>query len=92
VFSLIYFQKLYIKFTYKPSFFKTTTNFLAFHNTSLLNGRSGKPHTIGEELILPAVREVYTVVHKSPGLRLDEAILLVNEYLLPAYISSIMNE
>ena len=50
---------------------------LAFHNNPLrfsciiqhifADARSGKSHTIGEELILPAVREVlYTVVHKSP--------------------------
>lgn len=39
----------------------------ASYNISLLIARSGKPHTIGEELILPAVSEVLrTVVHKSP--------------------------
>ena len=39
----------------------------ASYNISLLIARSGKPHTIGEELILPAVREVlHTVLHKSP--------------------------
>ena len=39
----------------------------ASYNISLLIARSGKPHKIGEELILPAVREVlHTVLHKSP--------------------------
>ena len=39
----------------------------ASYNISLLIARSGKSHTIGEELILPAVREVlHTVAHKSP--------------------------
>ena len=36
-------------------------------NISLLIARARKPHTIGEELILPAVKEVIkTVLHKSP--------------------------
>ena len=39
----------------------------ASYNNSLLIAKSGKPHTIGEELIIPAVREVLsTVLHKSP--------------------------
>ena len=37
------------------------------YNISLLIAKAGKPHTIGEELILPAVKEVIkTVLHKSP--------------------------
>ena len=36
------------------------------YNISLLIAKAGKPHTIGEELILPAVKEVIkTVLHKS---------------------------
>ena len=39
----------------------------ASYNISLLIVKAGKPHTIGEELILPAVKEVIkTVLHKSP--------------------------
>lgn len=46
---------------------QSTDGLRASYNISLLIARSGKPHTIGEELILPAVREVlHTVVHKSP--------------------------
>ena len=45
---------------------------------SLLVATSGKPHTIGEELILPAVRDVLqTVVHKSPDQGI-KAIHLIN--------------
>lgn len=37
------------------------------YNISLLIARSGKPHTIREELFLPTVREVlHRVLHKSP--------------------------
>ena len=39
----------------------------ASYNISLLIAKAGKPHTIGEELILSAVKEVIkTVLHKSP--------------------------
>ena len=39
----------------------------ASYNISLLIAKTGKLHTIGEELILPAVKEVIkTVLHKSP--------------------------
>ena len=39
----------------------------ASYNISLLIAKAGKPHTIGEELILPAVKVVIkTVLHKSP--------------------------
>jgi hypothetical protein len=38
------------------------------YKISLLIVKSGKPHTIGEELILPAVSEVLrTVLHKPPS-------------------------
>ena len=39
----------------------------ASYNIYLLIAKAGKPHTIGEELILDAVKEVIkTVLHKSP--------------------------
>ncbi|KAG0438169.1 SCAN domain-containing protein 3 [Dictyocoela muelleri] len=40
----------------------------ASYNISLLIAKSGKPHSIGEELIIPAIKEVLsTVLHKQPG-------------------------
>jgi hypothetical protein len=40
----------------------------ASYNISLLIAKSGKPHSIGEELMLPAVSEVLrTVLHKPPA-------------------------
>ena len=37
----------------------------ASYNISLMIAKSGKPHTIGKELILPAISEVIrTVLHK----------------------------
>jgi hypothetical protein len=46
---------------------KQNTNSLRASYISLFAAKSGKPHTIGEELILPAVSEVMsTVLHKSP--------------------------
>lgn len=39
----------------------------ASYNISILIASSGKPHTIGVELILPAVSDVlHTLLHKSP--------------------------
>ena len=35
---------------------------LASYNLSLMIAKKGKPHTIGEELILPAVKEVLNAV------------------------------
>ena len=46
---------------------QSTDGLCASYNSSLLIDRSGKSHTIGEELILPAVREVlHIVVPRSP--------------------------
>jgi len=48
---------LFASISYQPS-----DGLCASGNISLLIARSGKPHTIGEERVLPALREIlYTV-------------------------------
>lgn len=73
--DLKYFQTFKDKYNKRPtvqSMFASTSEsnddgFKASYNISLLIAKSGKPHTIGEQLILPAVEEVLkTVLHKSP--------------------------
>lgn len=49
------------------------------YNISLLFAGAGKPHTIGEQLILSAVREIlYTVLHKSLDLIIAAILLIGN--------------
>ncbi|CAH1960662.1 unnamed protein product [Acanthoscelides obtectus] len=71
--DLKYFQILKDKFQKRPtldSMFASTSQrnddgLRASYNISLLIAKSGKQHTIGEKLILPAVEEVLkTVLHK----------------------------
>ncbi|CAH2006141.1 unnamed protein product [Acanthoscelides obtectus] len=71
--DLKYFQSLKDKFQKRPTLdrrFASTSQrnddgLRASYNISLLIAKSGKPHTIGEKLILPAVEEVLkTVLHK----------------------------
>ncbi|CAH2009376.1 unnamed protein product [Acanthoscelides obtectus] len=75
--DLKYFQTLKDKFQESPTLdrmFASTSQrnddddddgLRASYNISLLIAKSGKPHTIGEKLILPAVEEVLkTVLHK----------------------------
>ncbi|CAH2005808.1 unnamed protein product [Acanthoscelides obtectus] len=70
---LKYFQTLKDKFQKRPTLdrmFASTSQrnddgLRASYNITLLIAKSGKPHTIGEKLILPAVEEVLkTVLHK----------------------------
>ncbi|GBP94716.1 Protein FAM200B [Eumeta japonica] len=64
--DLKYFQTLKEKYEKRPtvhSMFSSTSEsnddgLRASYNISLLIAKSGKPHTIGEQLILPAVEEV----------------------------------
>ncbi|CAH1984798.1 unnamed protein product [Acanthoscelides obtectus] len=50
----------------------------ASYNISLLIAKSGKPHTIGEKLILPAVEEVLKTVLHKPASDIIERIPLSN--------------
>lgn len=75
--NLSYFQRLEKKYLKQP----TISNLFALcskqeddglrasYNISLLIAKAGKPHTIGEELIIPAVKEVIETVlhHKTPS-------------------------
>ncbi|GBP41133.1 Protein FAM200B [Eumeta japonica] len=72
--DLKYFQILKEKYEKRPtmhSMFSSTSEsnddgLRASYNISLFIAKSGKPHTIGEPLILPAVEEVLkTVLYKS---------------------------
>ncbi|GBP70756.1 SCAN domain-containing protein 3 [Eumeta japonica] len=71
---LKYFQTLKKKYEKRPTvhnMFSSTSEsnddgLRASYNVSLLITKSGKPHTIREQLILPAVEEILkTVLHKS---------------------------
>lgn len=50
----------------------------ASYNISLLIAQTGKPHTIGEELILPAIKEVITTVLHKPAADVIRKIPLSN--------------
>ncbi|KRZ16569.1 SCAN domain-containing protein 3 [Trichinella zimbabwensis] len=71
--DLSYFQSLRDKFHARPTLTamfssaaqQESDGMKASYNISFLIAKTGKPHTIGEELILPAVSEVlHTVLHK----------------------------
>lgn len=54
----------------------------ASYNISLLIAKSRKPHTIGEELILPAVSEVIRTVLHKPASDIIIRIPLINNTVL----------
>ncbi|KRZ66689.1 Zinc finger MYM-type protein 6 [Trichinella papuae] len=71
--DLSYFQSLRDKFHARPTLTamfssaaqQESDGMKASYNISFLIAKTGKPHTIGEELILPVVSEVlHTVLHK----------------------------
>ncbi|VVC43065.1 Hypothetical protein CINCED_3A015898 [Cinara cedri] len=91
--DLFYFETLEKKFLKKPTLvnmFSTTLkqddNGLQASYISLLIAKSGKPHTIGKELILPAMNENYYEFLKATkfSIQLDESTLPDNKALLLA--------
>ncbi|CAH1980987.1 unnamed protein product [Acanthoscelides obtectus] len=84
--NLKYFQTLKDKFQKRPTLdrmFASTSQrnddgLRASYNISLLIAKSGKPHTIGEKLILPAVEEVLKTVLHKPASDIIKRIPLIN--------------
>ena len=51
------------------------------YNISLLIAKTGKPRTIGEKIILPAIQEVVTTVMHANGRSVIQSIPLSNDTL-----------
>ncbi|GBP37507.1 Protein FAM200B [Eumeta japonica] len=88
--DLKYFQTLKEKYEKRPTvhvMFSSTSEsnddgLRASYNISLLIAKSGKPPTIGEQLILPAVEVVLkTVLHKF-SFDILKRILLPNDFVV----------
>ena len=50
---------------FNKAFNKNDDGLVASYNISLLIAKCGKPHTIGEKLILPASEAISTVMHQD---------------------------
>ena len=65
---------------FASSSIQSVDGLLASYNLSLMIAKEGKPHTIGEELILPAVKEVLnTVLHHKACSSVIKSIPLSND-------------
>lgn len=84
--DVTYFQDLEKKYLTGPTIsnlFSTASKqdddgLRASYNISMLIAKTGKPHTIGEDLILPAVKEVLTTVLHKPAADIIRKIPLSN--------------
>jgi len=84
--DLFHFQALGKKFLKEPTLvnkFSTTSKqdddgLRVSYYISLLIAKSGKPHTIGEELILPAINEVIKTMLHKPAFDIIQKIPLSN--------------
>lgn len=73
--DVTYFQDLEKKYTVHQTISKLLSaaskqdddGLRASYNISLLIAKTGKPHTIGEDFILPAVKKVLTTVLRKPA-------------------------
>ncbi|KAE9523112.1 hypothetical protein AGLY_016499 [Aphis glycines] len=86
--NLLFFTNIRDKFLKAPSVsgLLTTSStqcddgLIASYNTSKLIAKSGKAHTIGEQLILPAIKEVLeTVLHHSASYNVIKKVPLSND-------------
>lgn len=84
--DLSYFRILKEKSIRQPTLaklFSTATTqdddgLLASYNISLMTAKTGKPHTIGEELIIPAISEIIRTVLHKPASDIIKKISLSN--------------
>ena len=84
--NVAYFQDLEKKYKAQPTVSKLFSaaskqdddGLRASYNIYLLISQTGKPHTIGEELILPAIKEVITTVLHKPAADIMRKIPLSN--------------
>lgn len=84
--NVTYFQQLEKKHAAQPTVSKLFTvaskqdddGLRASYNISLLIAQTGNPHTIGEDLILPALKEVITTVLHKPAADIIRKIPLSN--------------
>ncbi|KAG8231017.1 hypothetical protein J437_LFUL010939 [Ladona fulva] len=84
--DLSYFRTLKEKFIKQPTLaklFSTATSqdgdgLLSSYNILLMIAKLGKPHTIGEELIIPAISEVMSIVLHKPVSDIMKKISLSN--------------
>ncbi|XP_071771056.1 zinc finger BED domain-containing protein 5-like [Centroberyx gerrardi] len=71
-------------FTRKTS--QNDSGLVASYNISLLIAKSGQPFSIGEKLVLPAIKEVISTVMERDPTQLDETTTSDNNALLMAYV------
>ncbi|CAG9786987.1 unnamed protein product [Diatraea saccharalis] len=84
--DVTYFQDMKKKYEIQPTISKLFSSaskqdddgLRASYNISLLIAKTGKPHTIGEDLILPAIKEVITTVLHKPAADIIRKIHLSN--------------
>ncbi|CAG9794244.1 unnamed protein product [Diatraea saccharalis] len=93
--DVTYYQDMKKKYEIQPTISKLFSSaskqdddgLRASYNISLLIAKSGKPHTIGEDLILPAIKETCQF-----SIQLDESTLPTNKALLLSYVRFIKDE